>query len=419
MRIYTRTALVLLGLTVVTGLTGCTHPDPGPTPAPAPAYPQSVALAVSAGMPQPVRIGLVVPPVEGEGSPYRLMTEGAGIAVYRFALSGAHVELVTVLDDGTADGAANAMRSLVSEGVAGVVMASTGGHTSTALTVAAAAGVPVVMTYGQPPTPVDGVWSLAPTRSQVTAALRTTLRDAGASRPALVSTGENPLDVPAVTRFSPDDPAGVAAAVLTQVEALFVDSVIIDAPADTQARLVSALQTGLADRQIPILLTPEALTPVFAQTLASTGTVASGLTTVGVDTGDLASLGRGGRADAAAGFFAALRLAANDPACRNIYHDDTCAAGTAYADITSHDAVVVLVRAAEHAASTDPSAVRTALGTLQLTAADGLAGPPLDFTAPTLVANDTVVALYSTTTNPGVRPPTSDTPCLYWFAGTP
>jgi hypothetical protein len=118
-----------------------------------------------------------------------------------------------------------------------------------------------------------------------------------------------------------------------------------------------------------------------------------------------------------AAFLAALRLAAADPDCRNVYNDDSCLATGLAADTASHDAVVALVRAAERAATTESGAVLTALRELQLAPTDGLAGAPLDFTKTDALQAEHVVPLYASTDNPGLRPqPRGGAPAsVFWF----
>jgi len=408
---------VLICAAMAVALCGCTHKDD--TPPPPPAQPVSVALTVADQAPHQIKIGVLVPPVEGEGSEFRAMADGAGIAAYRFAMSGVSVTLMIGLDDGTPSGADAAMRSLTDAGVAGVVMAATGAHTSQALASATAAGTPVIMVYDQPSTTTPGVWSIAPTRTAVTSTLTSALSQVRASKPVLVTDQDPPLAFTAVHQILPDDPASVAATVITDVQNRIADSVIVDTHAAQQALIVAAIQHGLGDLQIPVLVTPEALTPVFSQTLAQADASTTWLLAAGTDTDDMAGLTHGAQADAASAFFTALRLAANDPGCRNIYTDDTCASAAPWADIASHDAVVAVVRAVEHAGTATPSAVRDTLAHLDLSPVDGLAGPGLDFTHPAALPDSAVVVLHSTTTNPGVRPTPTDQARLFWFAATP
>jgi hypothetical protein len=170
--------------------------------------------------------------------------------------------------------------------------------------------------------------------------------------------------------------------------------------------------------QVPVLLTPDALSPVFASTLVELdGTLAGGLTTVGPDSADVAAMAPGAEGQALSAYFAALRATAGDPDVEDFFDGEPFSSVSGTADTRSHDAVVALVTAAAEAGSGSPEAVTRALGGLTVTRADGLAGPELDFSAPSALADGSVTALQASTQSPGVRPaPTAPEPQLFWFA---
>jgi hypothetical protein len=118
-----------------------------------------------------------------------------------------------------------------------------------------------------------------------------------------------------------------------------------------------------------------------------------------------------------AAYFTGLRLAANNPGCLNVFGDDNFSAAAQTADIPSHDAVVALVRAVDKAGSTDPAAVKSALTSLYLSGADGLAGPGLNFTSGDALSADDIVTLHASTQDPGLRPLVRDDAGarLFWF----
>ena len=65
----------------------------------------------------------------------------------------------------------------------------------------------------------------------------------------------------------------------------------------------------------------------------------------------------------------------------------------------------------------EPADVLDALGSLQVDAEDGLAGPALDFAESEAVPDDAVVAVQSTAQDPGLRPASPGAaPRLHWFA---
>lgn len=398
---------------VVAVLAGCAAPEP---PAAVPAL--RPELARSGEMKDPVGVGVLVPPVEGAGAEFRPLVEGARVAAYRFGLGGDRVELRVGLDDGTADGARRAMAALLDAGVAGVLLASPGAHTAEALALAAGARTAVLLPYGSAVGQVPGAWSLAPATDAVAARVADALGRAGASRPYRASVaGDDPAGTAAWVGTLAG-PAATAQEVVTLLEERRVDSVVVDGPAAEQAALVVALQGLLGTRQLPVVLTPPALTPAFGDLLAASGASGGRLVGVGAGTPEHGAPPDAGTDGRAAVFLTAVRLAAGDPTCRNVYDDDGCADGVPRGDAASHDATVALVRAADAAGSVDPARVRDALAGLRLSGDDGLAGPALDFAGYQALSDDDVVVLHASTSDPGVRPTAADgsRPALFWFA---
>lgn len=403
----------------VLALAGCSDDEEKKAEPPAPRAPAPVELAVDTGSDEPVKIGvlLAVSTAPGQGQDVQAGAQGARVAAYRLGLDGGtRPDLVVEVDDGTDEGAEEAMTKLVEAGVAGVVVASTGDHLADAVEKAAESDVAVLAPYWRPDVDVpDGVWITGPARGAVDLRLQQALDQRGVDKTLLVTADGITVDGVEVTdtdEFDAGDPSATVEAVEKEVKAKRVDSVLVAASAPTQATVVSLLQGALPS--LPIVLTPEALSPDFAEQLTEAGGTTSGrLTTVGVDAGDASTLTQSAQADSVAAYFAALRLAAGDTSVTDLLGDQPMADAAAGADTASHDAVVALVRAVAAAGATDPAAVRDVLAGLSLDAGDGLAGPPLDFGAdPTLPADD-VVVLQSTTQDPGVRP----TPApLYWFA---
>jgi len=413
-----RTALTSLALAALALSTAACTSSPEPPP---PAEPVSVALPLNGIPTEPINVGLLVPPLEGEGSEYRPLVEGAGIAVYRFNLAGGKIQLVTALDDGTTAGATSAMEELLSAEVAGVVMAAGGPHTDQALQAASSAGTAVIMAYHQPVQPLEGVWSLAPSTTALAAGVGAALEKAGSNRPLLITVPDktNTLGFTPAKTVTTAQLQTLGQTTVASFEDRSVDAVVVDAPAVEQGLVVAAIQEQLGARQLPMILTPAALTPAFSNQLVRAGTPAGWLMSVGTDCGDYTALAQGEQADNTAAFLNAVRLAAGDAGCWNVYGDDVCAASALQADIASHDATVALLRAVGLAGSANPVQVRAYLATLQTTTTDGLAGPALDFTQPAVLNDDAVVVLYASTTDPGLRPamiPNRASGQLFWFA---
>lgn len=404
---------VLCTAMALAGLAGCT-PSVTPTPAPAPLTAVPVALTLTgAAAKQRITVGLLVGPVAGEGSEYRDASEGTRVAAYRFDMTGADVEIAVALDDGTADGAADALNQLASQNVAGIVVASSGPHIQQALALTHIAQ-PILLPYETPGSADAGAWATGPIQAAVSHAVTQALTDLGVTHPYLIADPAQPaLDVSAAATQPVASATGEQ--VVDAIAAGTADSVIIDAPAADQARLVTDIQQHLAGRQTPILLTPQALTPAFAQAVLASGPPSTTLVAVGANTSDVAALTTDAAGAHISAFLTGVRLAASDANCLNVFKDAPFSQAAGQADIASHDAVVALVRAVEKAGSTDPASVRQALAGMTISPDDGLAGPALGFTTPDALSSNDVQPLYASTEDPGLRPSDVSSTMLYWF----
>ncbi len=412
-----RAGLGLAALAVVTGLSGCTGDAAegdrprGPKPAPV----ELAALQID----EPLRVGLIVSAASEPGQGEELLPAAAGaqVAARRLTLGGATVDLQVVDDKGTEDGAERAVASLLDAGVSGIVVATAGDHVWPALTQAAEAGTAVLAPYLRDTSAVtEGIWLTGPDDTAVDAALEVALERAGLSAPAVVS-GDGVsvgLDGAAELDVDASDPAAPLRRIRDGVREGTVDSVVVAASARTQAGLVAALQGRLPD--LPVFLTPEALSADFAAELVDAGgTTADELVTVGVDAADATTLESGPRGEAVASYFSALRLLAGDPEAQDLFDAAPFGDSAGGADTASHDAVVALAVAAAEAGSTEPGAVRDALRG-EVEAAAGVAGPALDFSTGSALPEGAVVPLHATTQDPGVRPVASAEGLLRWFA---
>ena len=183
-----------------------------------------------------------------------------------------------------------------------------------------------------------------------------------------------------------------------------VDSVVVSGPPELQAPVVAALQGSGID--VPVLLSGSAVSPAFPDALTQAGGSLSGqLLLVGLDDGDATALESNESGRALAAYFSALQLTAGDPGAKDLFGDRPFAEVAGAADVSSHDAVVALVRAAAVAGSTEPAKVSAAIPGLRLGATDGLAGPALDFGSTVAVPDESVVTLAATSVSPGVRHP--------------
>ena len=414
-----RLLLVALVALVAGSLAACTSAEQPSTPVGTPATSVPVPLTVDPALAQPITISVLAPDA-GLGAAFRQVIEGARIAQYRFALGGAQIHLVFAsYTDGDSDQLSTAVATLLAAHPAGLVVTSAGDALTTVLTAARQASLPVLLPYDRPAAVGDGVWLTGPSGAAIDQRIATALAERGVLAPYLLTTGRDSL-----TQLKPvrqlvigSDFAALADQVAEAIRAGQADSVVIAAPALIEAALTVDLQSRFGVLQPPIVLTPDALSPVFGQAIADAGVGNGIFATVGPDNSEARALSGGPAGDQAAAFFSAVRLAAADPACSTLTTEPSCATIAPLADIPSHDAVVALVRAVEKAQSTDPGRVGAALAQLSLSQGDGLAGPALDFTSPTALSDTAVTTLYATTQDSGLRPTASSGkgPGLYWL----
>ena len=426
-------AVVLLCTALVGACTSGGHddavtPTAGASAAPTPATAVPVPLTTDGAVPS-ITIGVVVSASSepGQGGDWLGPAEGAQVAAYRFNLDGATAVTLRVSDDqGTAEGAADAVGQLAAQGVSGVVLATSGSHVTAALDAADAAGLPALLPYETDPTVLDGhenrAWLTGPYTEALDAAVSSALSQTGVHAPFVVDAGGAlPSTVSAAQSYSYSDGADtkpMTDALTDAAGAGSVDCVVIAGNAHAQATVVRAIEgTGTA---LPIILTPQARSSAFPAALVEAGgSLNANMTTVGVADSDPAALSTGERAGGLSAFLGAIRLMTQDPGQTDLFGAEAFSASSARtADARAHDAVVALVRAAEAAGSADPAKVGTALASLRLGNADGLAGADLTFTGRTALAPSSVVALTATSQDPGLRtlPGGGAGPGLFWFA---
>ncbi|RAX49120.1 hypothetical protein DQ353_11130 [Arthrobacter sp. AQ5-05] len=392
-----------------------------------------VALS-AANLPADTKIGVVLTLGSGTGAAWKDAAQGAAVAAHRFSLSGTPVTLSTADDRGTAEGARTAVEKLVSENVAGIVVATDGPQVPDALSAAADAGIPVLLPYDAGKIESAGpAWRTGPTQAQLSKALSSAL--AGAKRPLLIDAGggaPDAVDVSASISFEPGaDPEALATDVARRTGvaepakadgtpprapvAKPADAILLTGSPAQQATVVHALQS--ANVAVPLVLAAGATSPAFPAELAKAGGTASGrLSTAGADATDAAALRPDGSGRAMSGFLAGLRVLAQEPEAMNLTGDVPFTGLAHAADSRSHDAVVALVRAVSAAGSNNPANVAQALGTLALGPADGIAGGALDFTRPDALDAE-VVVLHLSGQDLGLRPQGSSGGApVSWFA---
>lgn len=422
MRIGRRTvaavaAVVLLAITG-TALWIATRPE-----APDPVEQSAPVPLDGRGVPEQLLIGVVITLASdpGEGAEWQDAAEGAQVAAHRFRAGGADVRIVAADDQGTPQGAHQAVQELAAQGVAGVVIATSGSHTSGAVEAANALGMAALLPYASDPSLAAGTARLTGADDErIAAAVQERLEGAGPV--LLIDAGGGPaVSEPAATlSFA----AGADAAALAREAAAVIaseqpETIVVSGPALAQAQAVQALQSIGAQQRI--LLTPQAQSPLFGAALDEAGgTLASSLSTVGpAHHGDAVALHADRHGRAMSSFLAGVRALADDEQATTLFGDRAFAEAAWAADALSHDAVVALVRAAGRAGATGPAEVSAALATLELGPGSGLAGPELAFTSNIALAAP-LVPLHSTAQDLGLRPAREDgTGALLWFADTP
>lgn len=411
---FRRSAIPAVAMTLAASaaLSACSGDETLP-----PREPAAVALAVKNV--KDLTLGLVVSSTSdrGEGADYSGPSAGAELAAYRLRLGGTTVDLVVVDDRGSADGTTSGVQDLIDQGVSGIVLASTGQHVLPALESASEAGVPVIAPYLRTTEPLpDGVFVTGPSEESIAAGLTRAMEADEVTTPITITADDVP--VPAVGDDAARQMTGeglddLVKDIAKAVEKKTADSVVISASATSQAAAVAALQGAVPE--VPVYLTPEAVTPTFASSLRNgSGTPAGRFVSVGPQAFDSSTLDSSTEADSAAAYFAALRLGAADEKFISALDGSPFSGVAGAADLPSHDAVLALVRAAAAAESTEPAKVGAALDGLNVGVKQSLGGPALDFSSSYALPADSVVPLYATTQDPGVRPAES-TPVLTWF----
>lgn len=404
---------VAASLTAALALSGCSSSTPS-----SPAAPAAVALAAP-GVPT-MTIGVIVTlssPL-GEGSDWSKAAEGAQVAAYRYKLGGSQITLKAVDDKGSPEGAVTAVDQLVQAGVSGIVLASEGTHVQAAVSEAAKSGTPVLLPYEMDPARVSGAaWLTGPTKDPVAAA---TAAAAGSAARTLVLNGgggvPTTLTAPKVETVNADDAQSrIVSLIKKHVKNDGTDVVVVTGAAAVQAKVERAVQG--ANITLPVVLGPQATSPTFSSALAAKGGSLNGnFVSVGTNSGDIVALQADADGQAMSAFLAGVRGAAADSQLKDYFDGASFSLVAPLADSRSHDCVVALVAAASKAGNTKPADVAAALTGMPVTHSQGLAGPPLTFTAPSALAADAVVPLRASTRETGLRPSTNAvSDQLTWF----
>lgn len=398
----------------------------------------TVPVALQAdGLPKNFSIGIVLTLGQsGEpGSEYNRAAQGAVVATQRFAQGGAAVTLLAQNDSGSVDGARAAVETLADQGVAGVIVTSTGPQAQAAASAAEERGLPVIVPYADVADPGQATWTTAPSAASVEAAVHTALQgktrvllvDDGGSVPASVTVSQALSltgfdDVSALAQeaaiqtgdqLRPTAEDAPADAEATRVAEPADAVVVVAATPQRLARLIQALQAR--NVSVPLIMPNGATAPAFASTLAELDGDGSGqLVSIAADGGDTAALQQDAQGRGMSAFLSAVRLTSGNSDVMNVTADAPFAADAWAADSHSHDSVIALVRAGALAGSADPLKVGAALSTLSLGPDEGLAGPALDFSRSAALSVEPLL-VYASPQDLGLRPADEAAPRLIWM----
>ena len=366
---------------------------PGDTEAIAPVVPQEITLPNNNN--RDAKNGIIMTYGEdAEGSEWVLPAQGAAVAAHRLDLGKTPVQLTVANDKGTPDGARDAVEKLKSE------------------------GIPVIEVYDSVDTG-RGVWSLAPTPEQLSQAYMQ------ASQPStqsiVIAPKDTELKIPQVAAkhaYDRDtDVRELAQDVKKESQSYGTSAnIFVSGSAIRQAKIVKELQYAGVTAQI--LLSPQAVSPIFARTLvAEGGTVSANLTTVGYNMSDSLALQSDDPGRGLAAFLEAVRVMGQDSSYMTLQDDQAFKSAAPYADARSHNAVLAFAYAIDKVHERKPEAVTRVLESMRLDAAQAIAGDALDFTHenPTTAP---VQTLHATEQSLGLRPePSNDQePRIVWFA---
>ncbi len=407
-----RTAAAALCITALTGAACSNNKKDAAAPRPHGGTTVSAApaLAIKTSV-SDAKVGLIVSSA-GPGADVKDLAAGAYVAAFRLngaTLDGKNVALVVADDNGTPDGATNAVTSLVEKGVVGIVYASVGEQLLAGAATAAQSGVAVIYPYADDPRVAEqGATSFVagPTIAQSAAELAEHVASAKLSKVALVrqagaygDAGKAALGDAGLT-FVSDTPVTGDAIPGKAIASGSPDAVIVWA--ESAAALSTADALSSAGFSGEMLFGNRAAVPAFGRVLAASlaPAVGDGALSVGSWAGsDLPT-------SAADAFFLAKKEAVSSGAV---------SADLSNADFRSHDAVLAIVKAAEGGANR--ASVLDAIKSVSTKDVSGAVGAPIDFSDQLAFGDSNVALLTYTNINDGSgRYPTDATAGGHWLA---
>lgn len=407
--------LLTVALLGCCALTGCSSDEPSfgdPLP-PNPVRLDSTPAIQTTGL----TIGILMGPHHGPGSEYRGPAHGAQVAAYRFAQGGLTINFKVVVDNGTSQGALTSMQELIDSKVEGIIVAGEGPHLTEALLLAERTKTPTLLPFDYINSVSAPVYHLGPDRASLATAMEMlTIRTEMADPVVITQDGYAVLDNWEQDIAFTGDPKQTAQAVVASINDRTADSVIIQASATNQATIVNEIQGLTGFQQFPILLTPQALTSSFSHNVGLAADLKGVLVTAGQRTQDNLALQSGDQAEAISTFLQALRMTV-DSHQPGLLGEEGSTQALIESDVRAHDAVVVLVRAAEQARADKKLTLASALENLALTTDDGIVCDTLDFTTQNMLYPRFVTPLYASSQDTGLRPlPQGQTTPLAWLS---
>lgn len=345
-------------------------------------------------VPNNLKIGIIVSYTENnaEGRGWDLNGEGANVAKWRLHQGGTQIETHVVSDQGTENGAKEAITELKNQQVSAILAFTSGPHTQALAEAAKEANLPLVMPYAQTPeTPVENTWYGQPSTKQKAQATQTLL-DKHQCSETLTDSELQPLlnnpqqQTPVVNNTEPPTPSEKTqnpelTNLLNKLNTSNQPCLLIQNPqTPTHTLLTQLSQHNLTPT---IIINQPATNAYWTQTITESNIPPTNLHTIGTPTSQLGqpNLNPTSKLNYA-GFIEATQQMAADPQQTSFRNNINFAGSGNYADLLSYDSFIAITKAAANAKTTSPTDLAKALQTLQIPEDETLLGAPLNFTQP-------------------------------------
>lgn len=321
-------------------------------------------------VPTGLKVGVVVSYTEdtAEGAGWDGNGEGITLAKWRLAQAGTAVDTMVVSDQGSAEGAASAVKELAGANVSAIIALTQGNHTGELAKAALGEGLPIIFPYQESPeNPIDGAWYGFEPQASFNHALAERLSEVGCS--PLVSVGPAPDGLRVDSSVTGDDKENQVAGLLDESNH---GCVLVNGPAKQMATQVQQLRAkGIS---VPIVVGLAGANADFVKSVSSTNPDAGSIYMYATPT-----LYQG---SAWIGFDQARTLAATTDNVESLREDTSFTQRASLADASSYEAFMSVVDASSRARSTDPSAIKGELAKVRISASDAVDGVERDFSSP-------------------------------------